>query len=87
MRHQLSGAQQALGCAGFLVRCAFLAERNRHCVGRIVAVCRVASRDLNACMVEQGWALAYRRYSTDSVSREASAEDARCFAYLAQGRR
>ena len=47
--------------AGRTVECA---ERDRY--GRIVAVCRVAGRDVNAWMVEQGWALAYRKYSTGS---------------------
>ena len=38
---------------------------------RIVAVCRVDGADLNAWMVSQGWAVAYRRYSMDYVSCEA----------------
>jgi endonuclease YncB( thermonuclease family) len=32
--------------------------------GRVVAVCSAAGMDLNAWMVTQGWALAYRHYST-----------------------
>ena len=40
-------------------------ERDRDRYGRIVAVCRVAGEDVNAWMVSQGWALAYRKYSTD----------------------
>src|SRR5438874_5398102 len=32
--------------------------------GRIVAVCSAGGEDLNAWMVRQGWALAYRHYST-----------------------
>jgi endonuclease YncB( thermonuclease family) len=35
--------------------------------GRIVAVCFVGGQNLNAWMVAQGWALAYRRYSLDCV--------------------
>lgn len=50
-------------------------DRDRH--GRIVAVCRNAGRDVNAWMVSQGWALAYRRYSRDYVGEEISARDAR----------
>ncbi len=41
---------------------------------RIVAVCRIGETDLNAWMVEQGHALAYRQYSKDYVRQEASAE-------------
>ena len=40
-------------------------------------MCRVGGTDLNAWMVEQGWALAYRKYSTDYVSQEATAKAAR----------
>ena len=52
-------------------------ERDRDRYGRIVAVCRVAGEDLNAWMVSQGWALAYRKYSTDYVSQERAAKAAR----------
>lgn len=38
--------------------------------GRVVAVCRAQGADLNAWLVERGWALAYRRYSTDYVDEE-----------------
>ena len=57
--------------AGRPVECA---ERDRDRYGRIVAVCRVAGADVNAWMVEQGWAVAYRKYSTDYVSEEAAAK-------------
>ena len=40
-------------------------------------MCRVAGADLNAWMVEQGWAVAYRKYSRDYVSQEATAKPAR----------
>ena len=60
--------------AGRPVECA---ERNRDRYGRIVAVCRVDGVDVNAWMVEQGWAVAYRKYSTDYVSYEAAAKAAR----------
>ena len=53
------------------------AERDRDRYGRIVAVCRVAGADVNAWMVEQGWAVAYRKYSTDYVSHETAAKRAR----------
>ena len=47
-------------------------ERDRDRYGRIVAVCSVAGEDLNAWMVLQGLALAYRRYSLDYVDQEAT---------------
>ena len=49
-------------------------ERERDRYGRIVAVCRVAGADVNAWMVERGWAVAYRKYSTDYVSHETVGE-------------
>ena len=44
--------------------------------GRIVATCYVGGFDLGRVMVERGWALAYRRYSTRYVQIEAEAEQA-----------
>lgn len=52
-------------------------ERARDGYGRIVAVCRAGGKDLNAWLVSEGWALAYRRYSLDYVDEEASARAAR----------
>ncbi len=43
---------------------------------RIVAVCRLGVEDLNAWMVAEGWALAYRQYSTDYVRQERAAKAA-----------
>jgi endonuclease YncB( thermonuclease family) len=37
--------------------------------GRIVAICRVGGEDLNAWLVSQGLALAYRHYSTAYVGQ------------------
>ena len=51
------------------------AERDRY--RRIVAVSRVSGADVNAWMVKQGLAVAYRKYSTDYVSHESSAKAAR----------
>ena len=56
--------------AGSAVRCV---PRDRDDYGRIVAVCHVGTESLNAWMVEQGWALAYRHYSRDYVSAEDAA--------------
>jgi endonuclease YncB( thermonuclease family) len=44
--------------------------------GRIVAVCLAGGVDLNGWMVQQGWAVAYRRYSSDYVTDEAAAKSA-----------
>ena len=44
---------------------------------RIVAVCRLGNMDLNAWMVRQGWAIAYRQYSLDYVGGENAARTAR----------
>ena len=45
--------------------------------GRIVAVCWIGADDLNAWMVWHGWAVAYRRFSTDYVLHEDAAKKAR----------
>lgn len=42
--------------------------------GRIVAVCLEGAEDLNAWMVAEGWAVAYRRYSDDYVAVEEQAK-------------
>lgn len=44
--------------------------------GRIVAVCFKGTDDINAWLVAQGWAVAYRQYSTDYVAQEAEAKAA-----------
>lgn len=49
-------------------------ERDRY--GRLVAVCFKGGEDLNRWMVEQGWAVAYRRYSVDYVAEEVAARAA-----------
>ncbi|MBK1669635.1 hypothetical protein CKO28_16475 [Rhodovibrio sodomensis] len=47
-------------------------ERDRY--GRLIAVCYAGGTDLNAWLVRNGWALAYRRYSRDYVPEERKAE-------------
>ncbi len=49
-------------------------KRDRY--GRIIAVCYSGDRDLNAMMVREGWALAYRRFAKDYVADEIAARDA-----------
>ena len=51
-------------------------ERDIDRYGRTVGVCNAGGEDLNAWMVAEGWALAYRKYSTDYVEEEAAAQAA-----------
>ncbi len=44
---------------------------------RIIGRCTLAGEDIESWMVQQGWALAYRRYSLDFVDEEAEAQAAR----------
>jgi endonuclease YncB( thermonuclease family) len=61
--------------AGVRLRCEVV-ERDRH--GRLVAKCFSPSGvDVGRRMVSAGWALAYRRYSTDYVDAENEARRAR----------
>lgn len=43
---------------------------------RLIAVCSVNGVDINAAIVEAGWAVAYRRYSKDYIDEEMQAEKA-----------
>lgn len=52
-------------------------ERDRDRYGRIVGICRVGGRDLNAVLVSEGLAFAYRDYSTLYVPEERTARLAR----------
>ena len=45
--------------------------------GRIVAICIQAGDDLNAWLVAEGWAVAYRDFSNDYVPQEEAARTAR----------
>lgn len=54
-----------------------IGERNVRCEGkkrdrwkRLIAVCYLADRDLNAWLVRRGLAVAYRKYSKDYVPQE-----------------
>ena len=49
-------------------------KRDRY--GRLIAVCYIGTVDLNARMVRDGWALAYRRYASDYVAEETEARAA-----------
>jgi endonuclease YncB( thermonuclease family) len=50
-------------------------DRDRY--GRVVAICRSAGEDLNAWMVTQGMAVAYRQYSSDYILQEERAKVAK----------
>ena len=52
-------------------------EKDTDRYGRIVAVCYAGPHDLNAKMVSDGWAMAYRRYSIDYVGEEKTARTKR----------
>lgn len=44
---------------------------------RLVAVCSAKGEDLNAWLVQEGYALAYRQYGTDYVPQETTAKNAK----------
>ncbi|WP_442771936.1 thermonuclease family protein [Paenirhodobacter enshiensis] len=60
--------------SGALVSCE---KRDTDRYRRVVAICSSHGVDLNAWMVGQGWAVAYRQYSTVYVPEEAEAKTAR----------
>jgi endonuclease YncB( thermonuclease family) len=68
------GQKAALGLADRVDR------RTLRCAGqkkdryqRLIAVCYLGDEDLNAWLVSEGWAVAYRKYSRDYVDEEESA--------------
>ena len=56
---------------GITVRCEVV-DTDRY--GRAVATCYVGEININQWLVRQGWALAYRKYSTDYVADEQQAQ-------------
>jgi endonuclease YncB( thermonuclease family) len=62
LRDHLHGRQ--VDCVGH--------ARDRY--GRLLAVCYVAGESLNDRLVREGWALDYRKYSTDYMEAEAEAK-------------
>jgi endonuclease YncB( thermonuclease family) len=50
-------------------------ERDRY--RRIVARCKAGETDINAAMVRQGWAIAYRKHSRNYVGEESEAKAAK----------
>jgi endonuclease YncB( thermonuclease family) len=49
------------------------AKRDTDRYGRVVARCSVGGADINAWLVSEGWAVAYRRFSDDYVGQEDAA--------------
>ena len=77
----LDGADWACGRAATEALKRIVGDRPVECVGherdrykRLIAICYVGSLNLNAEMVREGWALAYRRYSHDYIPAENEAE-------------
>lgn len=68
---QAAAEQLSKLVTGNQVRCAAV-ETDEH--QRTVARCTVGTTDVNRAMVASGYAVAYRRYSTDYVSAEESAK-------------
>ncbi len=72
------GQQAALALADYIdrqmVRCD---QRDVDRYKRIVAVCYLGATDINAWLVEQGWAMAYRQFSKDYVAAEQNARQRR----------
>ena len=52
-------------------------ERDRDRYGRVVAVCWRGSVEVNAWLVANGWAMAYRRHSRAYIDEESAAEAGR----------
>ena len=68
------GQQAALALADLIGRQTVRCEpRDQDRYGRIVGVCRVGDTDVNAWLVRNGHAVAYRQYSQDYVAPEAQA--------------
>src|SRR5260221_6948258 len=77
---EAGGAQYRCGQQATLALADRIGHQTVDCVphdvdqyGRVVAVCSAGGQDLNAWMVSQGWALAYRHYSTIYVADEDAA--------------
>ena len=72
------GQQSALALAERIgratIRCL---PRDRDRYGRVVAVCSKDGEDLNRWLVRNGWAVAYRKYSTNYVADEEGAKRAK----------
>jgi len=77
---QPDGARWRCGQQAALALQDYVGSRTVTCIkrdidryGRLVGQCSVAGADINAWLVANGWAVAYRRYSTDYVDAEQAA--------------
>lgn len=71
------GQTAALALSDFIGRRTVSCQsRDTDRYGRTVAVCSVGGTDINRWLVAEGYALAYRQYSTDYVADEAAAKTA-----------
>ncbi len=80
---QIEGVPWACGIAAWVELVQLVAGKDLTCetrdvdrYGRVVAVCAADGQDINAVMVAQGWALAYRQFSDDYVAQEGKAREA-----------
>ncbi|MCH8110767.1 MAG: thermonuclease family protein, partial [Proteobacteria bacterium] len=80
---QIEGVPWACGIAAWGELVQLVAGRDLTCetrdidrYQRVVAVCAAEGEDINAVMVAQGWALAYRQFSGDYVAQEGEAREA-----------
>src|SRR3546814_12166258 len=64
---QRSGIAHDVRFGGATVICG---PKDRDRYGCIVAICRAHGEDLNASMVVDGWAMAYREYAPDYIPQE-----------------
>jgi endonuclease YncB( thermonuclease family) len=72
------GQQASLALSDFIGRSPVVCqEQGKDHYGRIIGACSVRNQDIEAWMVLNGWALAYRKYSTDYVGQEQAAQAAR----------
>ena len=72
------GQQAAFALSDCIGRATVRCEpRDRDRYGRVVAVCFKDGEDLNRWLVRNGWAVAYRKYSTDYVADEERAKRAK----------
>lgn len=72
------GQKSALALSDFMGRSTIRCEaRGRDRYQRIIAVCFKSEVNLNAWMVEQGWAVAFRKYGIDYIGQEDEARLAR----------
>lgn len=76
-RHRC-GQKSAFALADFIGRAVVSCDpKGRDHYKRVIAVCFKGTTNLNAWMVAQGWAVAYRKYGIDYIAHEDEARHAR----------